>query len=149
MNRRGFTLVELMVAALVMGALTALSAPTVSRSYRRWSGELAVDRFVRTGEYARERAVVSGAPVRLSVEGISGRVELLAPNEAGVFIPLEDRRGRAFSLPEGLSARSEPTELDFFPDGTSSAGTVRFSLPGGDEKRFDLEPLLGRFREKA
>lgn len=147
MKSGGFTLIELLVVTLVMAALLATAAPSVARSYRHWSGDFAVDRFIQTTEYARERAIIVGAPIQLSVERGDGRVLLKTRGENGELVPLEDRWGRGFRLPEGLSLRAEPSEIDFMPNGTATPATLHFQSLDGARRTFDLQPLLGKMHE--
>jgi len=115
---RGFTLLELLVVLLVLGAVLAAVAP------RFGLGEARLDAAVRTLavelERVRDRAV-DGA--RIETVGLADLARLLP---AGVRLAAEG-----------------PLPLRYFPDGTAAPGRLR--IEAGEDRAFlRIEPSTGR-----
>ncbi|WP_043739548.1 GspH/FimT family pseudopilin [Thioalkalivibrio nitratireducens] len=139
-DRRGFTMIELMVVLVILSVGLVLVVP-------RFDGALAgleikgAARDLASGlRYARGRAIASGEPVGLFVDV-----------EQGLYWIGDDARQR--KLPGGIDLRmvTGTTEvvgdsvgaITFFPDGSATGG--RLTLAAGQRRyRVDVQWLTGR-----
>lgn len=119
-GRRGFTLIEMLIAIVVIGALTALAFPRM----RQFSNGVAVrdgrSALANLANQTRARALVRGAPARLQVTQDSAWIELQAGGvwqAVGVSEQVMQRGGLTYA---------GPATLVFLPTGT-------VVIPGGDE----------------
>jgi len=140
-NRRraqaGFTALELMVAMAVLALLTGLAAPlfsTIADAVRFRVAARAVGAELRA---ARGLALRSDAPVVIAFDA----------EGHGYGTP----GGAWIALPEGILLRwqagalaSDPARLGFFPDGSSTGGTLMLAGPR-HAAGIAIDPLSGRF----
>ncbi len=120
-GRGGFTLIEMMIAVVVIGALTMIAFPRM----RQFSDAMAVrnarDALANMMSQARSRALTRGAPTRVQVTQDSVWIEQQAGgawSAVGVAEQLMQRGGLAYAGPAALT---------FLPTGT-------VIIPGGDEE---------------
>src|SRR5262245_38114851 len=73
---QGFTLLELILAMLLMGLAVAVSYPTLSRGSASLELRAAGRDVLNIFRYAREKAITEGAGSRVVVERESGRITL-------------------------------------------------------------------------
>jgi Tfp pilus assembly protein FimT len=93
--------------------------------------------------YARERAIMERVPVRVVFDEQEGTWRL-ATLEAGQFMDRRDRWARAHRLSNGLSFKTPPPFVTFYPDGTADAASVDIVSLGENICRLQVDPLLGR-----
>lgn len=129
-----FTLVELILVMAILAGILAISAPSLSRSFRQRNLEQEGTRFVALTEYARNEAVSQGVPVVIWIDPEAGRFG------CGPRTGFTGVNRREFKL--GSDARFELDNLgfgqsaseviEFAPDGVpepSSLDTVRLAGP--------------------
>ena len=120
---RAFTLIELIFVMILLTALLAVSAPSLSRSFRQRNLEQEAAQLLALTEYARDEAVSQGVPMRVWMDAASGRFGM----QAREGYTGDAAREKAFALPDGL--RFDPAPLpanggdlpamaEFEPDGT-------------------------------
>jgi general secretion pathway protein H len=116
---RGFTLVELMVALLVMALLTSAVLLTVPDTGPRLSDE--AERLAGRLAHAREAALTANRPVEMVIrpDGYAFREQ-----RRGAWAPLEDGPFAPARWPESLTVAVESA------DGRSA---IRFDSTGGAE----------------
>lgn len=139
-RNKGFTLVELIVVLVILAALTALVAPSFSRTIvsARLRGSAAEVRST----LARARALaVAGGRERFVVFDL----------EKGEYGLDNDATRRGFPDPvrlSGVRLAGEPMErgdavVRFFPDGTAEEAEVSVAGGDGGTLRVTVEPLTG------
>lgn len=145
-NRRrteaGFTAIELMVVMAALALLTGLAAPlfsTVADAVRFRTAARAVAAELRA---ARGLALRAGAPVILAFD-VEGRGYGIAGGGAWVTLP----EGMALRWQAGPLA-ADPAQLGFFPDGSSTGGTLLLAGPR-HQAGIAIHPLTGRFAAVA
>ncbi|WP_374467846.1 GspH/FimT family pseudopilin [Phenylobacterium sp.] len=114
---RGFTLVEVMVALLVMALLTSAVLLTVPDPGPRLADE--AERLAGRLAHAREAALTANRPVEMVIdaEGYAFREQ-----RRGVWVPLDDGPFARKAWPEGLQVAVESAE---------GRSAVRFDSTGG------------------
>jgi prepilin-type N-terminal cleavage/methylation domain-containing protein len=120
-RRRGFTLIEMLITIVVIGALTAIAFPRM----RQFSNGMAVrngrNALANLATQTRARALTRGAPARLRVTQDSAWIELQAGavwQPVGVSEQVMQRGGLTYA---------GPADLVFLPTGM-------VIIPGGEEK---------------
>ncbi|MGH7570284.1 MAG: GspH/FimT family pseudopilin [Gemmatimonadota bacterium] len=109
----GFTLLELLLALIVLGILVALMAPSLSRGERRWAAYAAVRTLASDVARARQRAIQERVTVRVVLDTLGGAWDVrLASGETVT------RRKLRSGLALGTSAYLQ--EILFSARGTSN-----------------------------
>lgn len=124
-DRGGFTLLELVLALILLGVLLVLVAPTLGRSERRWAAFAAARTLGADVARARQRAIQDRATVRVVIDTLTGAYEVRLSNGD----PLMSRRLRP-DLALGTSAYRQ--EILFGPRGTSNLYSAAWIVPRGD-----------------
>ncbi|SLN57907.1 GspH/FimT family protein [Oceanibacterium hippocampi] len=140
----GFTLLELVVALVVISFAFATVMPLLDRAIPGARLDAASTGLVMTLREARGIAIRDGREITVNFDAAARRamVEGAAtgdpwPNDAAVL--LYDQAGRALT---GTKAR-----IVFLPDGSSSGGVIEIAATG-DSRRLTVDWLTGRVRER-
>lgn len=145
MSRRGFTLLELLIAITLAGVLSAVAVPAVQRQVERWRLGAAARQVVMDLKVARGRAILDGATQRLrfAVPGASYQRERQRPGGAYAA------SGPATPLPDGVrvvDCTAAGDGIGFRPRGHAiSFGTVTLRNASGDERQVVVD-IAGRLR---
>jgi general secretion pathway protein H len=139
-NRRGFTLVELMVVLVILALAAAIVVPSLS-------GPLASARFRRGGAevraamvQARARATATGRLRTLRLDLDSGRYGIPADNVERA-LP-EGTRFVAVAI-AGTTVERGVAGLRFFPDGSADGAEVVLADASEARLRLRVDPLTG------
>jgi general secretion pathway protein H len=137
----GFTLVELLVVAVIAVAMVAVAAPLFGGGLQRAGLRQDAVELASTLRYARNRAVTSGRPtsVRLDLDERSYAVA----GEPRSETRLDDDYAIRVTYAELAGQDDEQAELRFFPDGSSTGGEVLITLRGSGWA-VQVEWLTGR-----
>jgi prepilin-type N-terminal cleavage/methylation domain-containing protein len=121
MTNPGYTLVELLIVLAIMGLLAMVAAPLLSGPTERLQATAATRFLAERLRAARELAVDKGTTQRIVV----GRS--LAPRGTKLLFhgPLRN-------------------EIDFFPDGSTSGGTIVVVTSGGTRHRVRVQWPAGQ-----
>lgn len=125
-NRRGFTLLELVLVCVVLGVLLTASLPRFQQSVERLRLERTAFELTQLLRYAHERSVGQGAELLWQWDDAARRARITAPPPAMEPVAESDR------VPEGVTVtlvRDQRTVdcqcIRFFPDGTTESTLVR------------------------
>jgi prepilin-type N-terminal cleavage/methylation domain-containing protein len=133
----GFTLVELLMASIVLAILLALAAPPLARGERRWAAYAAGRTLAAEVARARQRAIQNRQTVRVVLDTLAGTYEV-RPSSGD---PLPRRRLRP-DLRLGTTAYRQ--EILFSGRGTSSLYAAAWvgvrDDPGAREHRIRVLP---------
>ena len=152
----GFTLLELMVAFAIAALLVGVATPAGLRFYDTMQYRSAVGDLQSAAVNARYRAITSGRAVDL----------LVAPDDARfIVLPAEPEAERDFDLDsakqlasdldiqmisaEVLSPRPGVGAIRFYPDGSSTGGSITLLRPSGAGVRLRVDWLLGRVSQES
>jgi len=75
-ERAGFTLLELILALIVLAILVALAAPPFARSERRWAAYTAARTLAADVARARQRAIQDRRTVRVVLDTLDGSYDV-------------------------------------------------------------------------
>jgi len=139
MRSEGFTFVELIVVLVILAAVAALAAPSVSRTIVSARLRSAAS-DVRTS-LARGRALaVAGAEERAVAFDLS-RGEFGVDNEAVRLLPDTIRLGVV--LPGEDRKEQGNVRVRFFPDGSGDEAEISVTAEDGGTLRVTVDPLTG------
>jgi type II secretion system protein H len=127
-NRRGFTLVEMMVVISLIGLMAAVSAPPLFRYVQSNRLQTNADRIVADMQYAR------------SVSISTGRILRFTATQAGYTLtdPVAGTVLRTTNFEHGV-ALDAPVTVDFFPWGMADGAVLNLANTAG-AARIDLLP---------
>jgi general secretion pathway protein H len=139
MRSEGFTFLELIIVLVILAAITALVAPSFSRTLASARLRSAAS-DVRTS-LARGRALAVAAAKERAVAFDLSRGEFGVDNEAvrllpetirlGAVLPGEDRKDRG------------SVRVRFFPDGSGDEAEITVTAEDGGTLRVTVDPLTG------
>ncbi len=131
---RAFTLIELILLALILAVLAAISTPLFSKTFSSLRLRDSAYNLAKLVNFVQEKAVLEGRVYKLALDAKKGRYYVMVSKgpEAKKFIHLEEKIGRVFTLPEGIEMKADKKEVFFYPDGHSGKATV--TLSGGKRK---------------
>lgn len=141
----GFTLIELIVALAVVGAILAVAPVAIQRASASLGYRAAVRDVLASMREARQLARAVNRPVAFVVAperrqfGIEGR-------------PLDhvaDDLRIAATTATALVLREGEQRIVFLPDGSSSGGSVEIVRAQGQGVRLRVDWLLGRITQEA
>jgi len=150
-NLGGLTLLELMVALVLVGLLLALSRPAVDGLTAGWRLRAAAHQVTAVVQWAQNAAVVKGAPVQVLYDVPDG----------SFWVRVGDRTYAYHRLPEdvkfesvrfgGLDVVYDVAAVRAMPDGTLDAHEVRLRGRSGASIRLTFDRLTGEvhFLEEA
>ena len=140
----GFTLIELLFVAAITLALVGLAAPRLARTFSELEIKNASLNLYQIFQFAQQRAVVERKPFKIAFNFGGGRYQLLeslpgAPGENDSFGPPSGRFGRSMTVPPRAVLSGQPTEILFYPDGSSNGGEISLTRPGDTGYQFTLK----------
>jgi prepilin-type N-terminal cleavage/methylation domain-containing protein len=145
MSRRGFTLLELLIAVLVFAVLGAVAAPATRRALAGWRLSAAARQVVLDLKLARARAILDSAThrVRFSVPDSSYQHERQRPS--GSYEPA----GPPTDLPADVTVAActaAGSGISFRPRGNAGTfGSVALRNADGDLRTVIVD-IVGRVR---
>ncbi len=80
-QKRGFTLIEVILVLVIMGVITAVTVPSVISSIRGNRLRVASRTVIRMGRYARSMAVLKQSPVTVTFDIAKGRVAAISAGD--------------------------------------------------------------------
>ena len=138
---RGFTLLELVVALLVIAVAVGLVAPTIGRTMESVRARAEVAGFSATLRHAREQAITTRQQHTVVVNPTSRLVTVTgAEDEVRWTRAISPRLTIDATTPDALIVRFEP-------QGTSSGGAFRLSS-GAVTYRITVDAVTGRVRNQ-
>ncbi len=140
--KKGFTLLELTFAVLLLAILAVLIVPSFSDLYGRARIDSAAQHFTAMINYARHQAVLHTKTSMLNID--LDRRQFSLPGHKEFFL---DKGVYIFSLetPRGLRQAGKGY-IAFFPNGTSEEAEVIFQDRGAKTIKLTLNPLTARVK---
>ena len=145
MDSRGLTVVEILVALIILGVLAAIAVPNVAALRSRWQLSAAARQIVMDLKVARTRAIadIANHRVRFAVHGSSYQ-----PQRQGTDGSYANE-GTSVALADGIvidSCTATAAAVGFRPQGNASTfGTVTLRNDAGAQRRIVVD-IVGRMR---
>ena len=131
-HRSGFTLIETMLAVLIMALLASAAALSLSGPVRKARAREAVDVVIAADRSARQEAQDSGRPVRLVLDPTTSTISRME----GTVTQFRSALPRSFRISDVLVGRrvfrEAGTEVGFSGAGFSTSYAVHLTGPGAD-----------------
>lgn len=136
----GFTLLELLLVLVLVGVGTGLAIVSVDRLAERTQDKRWMDLTQQALQRLRNKAVLSGQPVRATVHFDAGTIS--SQDQPVLALP----RGFRWEPAETSAPRSVDRTLGllFLPDGTMQDARFVLVTPAGMRQSFRLERISGR-----
>ena len=139
-KRAGFTLLELIVALTIAGALVALAPPLINRVLPGVELKGASQEMASAMRFLRSWSVAQGEEGLFTLD-LEQKHYTITPRKGVYELPESTELTLVSAHEEGLDEHQGG--IRFFPDGSSTGG--RITLQGaGDEHRIDIDWLTGR-----
>ncbi len=136
MRNAGFTLLELLVAVMIIAALLSLAAPGLDAVRGRGLAE-AAGRLCLTLNHARQEAALTSRPWRMEIDPVEKTVRF--QHRLGAeYVPLNNPPFAQTRLPPGM----EIAELTINGQPVADSGQV-YLFPTGEQDAFSLTLVEG------
>lgn len=146
-ERAGFTLLELMLVAVIILALVTVSTPLLKKTYEDLRFTSCAKEAAAVMRFCRERAIFERRIFRINIDSDNKTYQVLAEDEdKHKLAPLRSRWGRIFRLPDAINVEADEKEIDFFPDGTTTPTLVYLTNKEGEAFTISIEPETGFVR---
>ena len=118
----GFTLIEMLVVLAIVGLVAGLAFPEMEKALGAIHQRHARAQVLAAAAGARAQALRSDAMVVLTA----------LPDESALTLAGATGTGDArWTIDPGLRVATSPTQLRFYPDGTTTGGQIRLTAPSG------------------
>ncbi len=144
---QGFTLLELIIAVIVIALVLAVAYPSISRGSTTIRLRTTGRDILNTFRYAREKAVTEQTAVRIVVD--REKQELILSNDLGDGL-------RTYRLPDdvkihrlalnGSEVMEGPLMLRFLPNGSTESAQVLLESKTGRHLEIYTDPITGGAR---
>ena len=124
MDRRGFTLLELLVVLALIGVFLAIGAPYISSSLPSWQTRSAAREVAAALRKARSQAIFTDTDSVFSID-VNRRLYSLSGDPTTHPLPAK-LHITLYTAQQALFSRSIGS-IRFFPDGSSTGGRVTLS----------------------
>ncbi len=121
MNKKGFTLIELIAVVTIIATIYALVLPNLGRVLTNIKVRSTVQQVSALLNYARRQAVVHGTNYQVNFEKKSC---WLTKKEDDSYVRLNGREGKTLFIPEEIDFKTEIESITFYPKGISSGGEI-------------------------
>ena len=151
-NKRGFTLIEVMIVMIILASLTGLVAPVFKDSLQHMRAENAIRDLQAACSYAQSRAVTDSAEVRLNIDHKAGRYWIsrayLNDEDEVEFVPLSEMDFPVTTLPDTIVLSKPKARFDrkqkfyyvaFYPEGLCESAKLALKLAEEPRQKFWIE----------
>ena len=148
MNKKGVTLIELIVVLVIIAIAAALAVPNIAAWLPNYRLRTATRDIVSTMRTAQMKAVTTNLEHRVQFNAEGGSYIVQRRTTAGVLVP----DGVSQTIPSGIRLHEidldgpDSNEAIFNPNSTSTSGSVTLRNKRDTEKKIVLFAATGRIR---
>lgn len=142
----GFTLLELMLVAVIILCLVALSTPLFKRTYEELKLTSSAREINAILNFCREKTIFERRPHEFRIDADKGSYRIFTESEnekEKELKPLSGRWGRTFTIPKGISLETEAEEISFSPGGSATPAVIYLSNSEGKNRTIEIEGPTG------
>lgn len=142
----GFTLIELVLAVIILAVLTSVTLPRFGRTYQHLQLEQAALRATSLMHYAGQKAVVEHRAHRVVFDGTHHTMQVTAEETPGVFVPVNGRWGQPYRLADEVELIDPPEAVLWRANGSAEppAALTLHHRKTEEELRLQVDGLTGR-----
>lgn len=115
----GYTLIELILSALIIATLVGISVPLFQRQFADLQLRNSSYNLARFISLAQQKAIGEGNFFKINFDFENGSYWLTSGEDLTEFKRLKEKYGRVYSLPAGVTLKAGQSSYIFFPNGTS------------------------------
>ena len=129
----GFTLIEILLAIIIVGIVLALAAPNFSKGYARFQLNKTADDLLNISRWAQAMAIGQGRIYALTFSGdrrFYGLVRTQVSEDGGgqvSFGPVNGLLGRMHKVPDTIRLDTKDDRIEFYPDGTIDPASIQLA----------------------
>jgi len=143
MNRKGITLIELIVVMVIIAIGALLTAPNIGAWLPHYRLRNATRDVVSIMRVAQLKAVSNNTSYRVTFDTVNDSYVLEYQNTGGAWV----REGDAQTLPTGVKFNTTFGNVaTFSPNSTATDGNIRLNNTKGSTKTVRLLGLTGRIK---
>jgi len=134
-RKAGFTLIELVLVALIISILIGLSTPLFRNTFSDLQLKNTAFNLAKLINYTREMAIIESTNYRINMNFKKREfwvTKLDSSGDEAVYKRIGGRYGKFFSLPEGLILKSKKNKITFYPDGRSNEAEIKIITKTGE-----------------
>jgi len=127
-----FTLIEILLAVIIIGIISALAAPNLSNGYARFELNKTADDLLNCSRWAQAMAIGQQRIYAISFSHDRHSYNLARntdPDDQESFTPVNGSLGRKHPIPETISLDTQTDMIEYYPDGTIDAAEIQLSCP--------------------
>ncbi len=128
MNKRGFTLLELVLVTALILVFSSLAFPRLQGTYQNLELRNKALSLQKLIEMAQHRAVTHRSTLKMDTPERGEFIRMSQMDKSGTYNPIEDKFFRRLNFKEPWSVQMDPKEIFFYPDGTSDSGEILLSF---------------------
>ena len=140
---KGFTLIELLVVLIIIGIASSVVFLSIGKGLLMSKEKDLIKHFGQTLTEARARSIGQGRPIYFLIYGDQRAYGIEGDEENQIPEDVEIRGEGIQDFKEGVYA------VTFFPDGSSSGGTIILSMPNGRVYYFKINKFFGAIKLEA
>jgi Tfp pilus assembly protein FimT len=129
LNKRGFTLIELILLTVILAVLVGVSTPLFSKTFS--SLRLRDDSYnlAKLINYIQEKSVIEGRIYKLVLDAEKKRYYVMVSDSTDPkkYTRLDEKAGKIFHLSDQVSIKARKSEILFYPDGHSDKAAIVLS----------------------
>jgi len=140
----GFSVIELMVVAVIMAIIVAISIPSLRSHTASVNLTKGASKVAASLKLARTRAVATNAPVIVEFDGDAGSYFLYQDDDEDGTCDANETCAGPYEMPNNTSINSANNEIIFSPTGSASeTGNVVVASCDDLAKRVDVTAPTG------
>jgi len=134
-NKRAFTLVELLLVMVVLSVIVALSVPNFNQTLKRFELKKTAQDMVYLIRWAQSRAIQDNSEYRLVFLDELNSYQILRADSSQTssnkkFISIPIRMGRVMRVPRSVKVHAAQA-MTIYPDGTLDKVSIELEGQGG------------------
>lgn len=113
--RAGFTLLEIMLVAIIVTILVVMAVPNFRKVYDNMELDNATKNILQIMKYAQERGILERCYYRITFADNKYWMEKRLAKEE--FSRIKGRIGKTYTFPEAIEVEPEDFQINFLPNG--------------------------------
>gem|GEM_PF-2057026 len=143
-ERSAFTMVELLIVAIIIGVLIGVAIPRISRSFNTMQLNVFSGRLQSFLNYLRDRSVVEGKVLLFHIE-LDTKV---SKKEYWAKAKDDKVKIKTVGIPDEIIVEADKVDTLFYPDGTIDKITIKITNRDKESVTLTTEGVFGEVKVK-